>query len=120
MYWRAKEINILPYLDDFLFLIMGYDAGCLLAEIVEEDMRRACLAINREKSDGTPKHNRVHLGFDIDLAAGLFKVPITRWEALRSDAAAILNSKGSRLQARKLACLVGTVISMKLAWGPIA
>ena len=79
MYWRAKGINILPYIDDFLFLIMVYDAGCLLAEIVEEDMRRAGIAINREKSDGTPKHNRVHLGFDVDLVAGLFKAPITRW-----------------------------------------
>jgi hypothetical protein len=119
MFWRAKGINILPYLDDFLFLIMGYDAGCLLATIVEEDMRLAGLAINQTKSDGTPKHARVHLGFDVDLAAGLFRVPLARWEALRADALAILNSKGTRVQARKLACLVGTVISMKLAWGPI-
>ena len=51
MYWRAREINILPYLDDFLFLIIRYDSGCLLAEIVEEDMRRAGLIINRDKSD---------------------------------------------------------------------
>jgi hypothetical protein len=115
MFWRARGINILPYLDDFLFLIMGYDAGYLLAKIVEEDMRRAGRAINQSKSDGTPKHDRVHLGFDVDLASGLFKVPIARWEALRAYAVAILNSKGTHVQARKLACLVGTVISMKLA-----
>jgi hypothetical protein len=90
-----------------------------LAKIVEEDMRRAGLVINQDKSDGTHEHDRVHLGFDVNLAAGLFKVPITRWDALRADAAAILNSKGTRVQARKLACLVGTVTSMKLAWGPI-
>ena len=82
-------------------------------------MRRTGLAINNDKSDGKPKHDRVHLGFDVDQTAGLFKVPITRWEALRADAAAILNSKGPRSQARKLACLVGHVIFMKLAWGPI-
>jgi hypothetical protein len=117
MFWRSKGINILPYLDDFLFLIMAYDDGCLLAKIVEENMRCAGLAINQSKSDGTPKHDRVYLGFDADLAAGLFKVPLTRWEALRADALAILNSKGTRVQAPKLACLVGTVISMKLAWG---
>jgi len=57
---------------------MEYDAGCLLAKHVEEDMRRAGLAINRDKSDGAPKHDRVHLGFDVDFAAGLLKVPITR------------------------------------------
>ena len=75
MYWRARGINILPYLDDFLLLIRGYDAECLLAKVVEEDVRRAGLAINRAKSDGTPKHDRLHVRFDVDLAAGLFKVP---------------------------------------------
>ena len=30
MYWRSRGVNILPYLDDFIFLIMGYDAGSLL------------------------------------------------------------------------------------------
>jgi hypothetical protein len=68
MFWRSRGINILPYLDAFLFLIMGYDAGCLLAKIVEVYIRRAGLAINQAKSDGTPKHDRVHLGFDVDLA----------------------------------------------------
>jgi len=60
----------------------------------------------------------VRLGFDVNLVTGLFKVHITRWEALRDDAAAILNSKGTRVQAHKLVRLVGTIISMKLAWGP--
>jgi len=119
MYWRAIGINILLYLDDFIFLVMGYVAGYLLAQIVEEAMHRAGLTINRDKSDGTHKHETLHLGFEMDLAVGLFRVPITRWEALQDDAVAILNSKGTRVQARKLACLVGTFISMKLAWGPI-
>jgi hypothetical protein len=78
MYWRARGNNILPYLDDFLFFIMGYDAGCLLVKIVEEDMRRVGLTINLDKSDGAPKHERLHLGFDVNLAAGLFKLPIAR------------------------------------------
>ena len=98
---------------------MGYDAGCLLAKIIEEDMRRVGLAINQDNYDGTPKHDRVHVGFDVDLVTGLFKVPIKRWEAVQADAATILNSKGTRVQARKLACLLGTVLSMKLACGPI-
>ena len=74
---------------------MGYANGCLLTKNAEEDMRRAGLAINQDKSDGTPEHDRVHVGFDVDLAAGLFKVPIIRWEALRAGTAAILNSKGT-------------------------
>jgi len=66
-------------------------------------MHCADLTINWGKSDRTPKHERFHLGFDVGLDAGLFKVPIARWETLRSDAYAILNSKGTRVQARKLA-----------------
>ena len=104
MYWKSKGINIIPYLEDFLILIMGYDVGCLLAKIVKEAMRRAGLAINWDKSDDTPKHERRHLGFDVDLADGLFKIPIAKWEALREDTSSVLNSKGSRGQARKLVC----------------
>jgi hypothetical protein len=32
IFWRSRGINILPYLDDFLFLNTGYDVGCLLAK----------------------------------------------------------------------------------------
>jgi len=39
MYWRAKGINVLPYLDDLMFLITGYNACIILSRIVEEDMR---------------------------------------------------------------------------------
>jgi hypothetical protein len=72
MFWRSKEINILLYLDYFLFLIMGFDAGYLLAKIVKEGMRREGLTINRDKSDYMPKHERRHVGFDVDLANGFF------------------------------------------------
>ena len=119
MFWRYKGINILSCWDDFLFLIMGFDAGCLLAEISKEDMRREGLAINWEKSYYMPKHERRHLGFDVDLANELFKIPVARWEAIREHTYAILTLNGSRVQARNLACLVRKVISMKSTWGPI-
>jgi len=119
MYWRAKGINILPYLDDLLFLICGFEVGIRLARIVEKDMRLAGLSINWDKSDNTPLQERVHLGFLVNLAEGLFKVPITRWESLHKDIDFILNSHNGRVQARKLASLVGTIMSMKLAWGPV-
>jgi hypothetical protein len=82
-------------------------------------MRLASLTINWEKSDGTSLQERLHLGFVINLAEGLFKVPIRRWQGLKASIGLILSSKNVRVQARKLASLVGTVVSMKLAWGPI-
>ena len=77
------------------------------------------LTINWEKSDGIPLHERIHLGFIFNLAEGLFKVSIRRWEALKVLVESFFSSKGVRVQAWKRASLVGTVISMKLAWGPI-
>jgi hypothetical protein len=119
MYWRARCIIILPYLDDLLFMITGCEACRTLARIVEEEMRLSGLTIHWEKSDGTLIQERIHLGFVVNLAEGLFKVPIRRWEALTASVGFILSSKGVRVQARKLASLVGTGISMKLAWGLI-
>jgi hypothetical protein len=70
MYWsRAKGIKILPFLDDLFSFVMGHETDCLLAKIVDEDMRRAGLTINWDMSDVTHKHERLHLGFDVDLAA---------------------------------------------------
>jgi hypothetical protein len=82
-------------------------------------MRLTCLTINWEKSDGTPLQELIRLGFVVNLAEGLFKVHIRIWETLKALFGLIISSKGVRVQARKLASLVGTVISMKLAWGPI-
>ncbi len=59
-------------------MITGCEACRTLARIVEEDMRLAGLSINWEKNDGTPSQERIHLGFVIILADGLFKVPIRR------------------------------------------
>jgi len=98
MYWRANTgINIIPHLDDLLYLIFGYKACLDMARIVEEDMRLASLTINSDKSDDTPSHEHLHFGFGVDLASGLFKTPLVRWEHLRMDVLSILNSEGIRV-----------------------
>ena len=59
------------------------------------------------------------LGFYVDMAEGKFRVPVDRWEALQTLTDSILSARGGRAQARKLASLAGTVISMRLTWGPV-
>jgi hypothetical protein len=82
IYWRANGINILPRL---FLLVFGYKACLDIARIVEKDMCLAGLNINWDKSDGTPLHERLYLGFDVDLASGICKVPLARWEHLHID-----------------------------------
>jgi len=80
-------------------------------------VRLSGLTINCDKSDGTPLHERLHLCFDVDLSFGLFKVSITRCQHLQIVVLSILSSKRFSEQDCKLASLMGTNISMKLAWG---
>ena len=119
MLWRRNGIRVLPYLDDFLFLEQGEQACLLLSKRVERDFSSAGLLINLDKCSRTPSQQIRHLGFDVDFLAGLFKVPADRWENLQASVDAILSARGGRVPARKVASLVGTVISMRLAWGPV-
>ncbi len=72
MYWRAKGITILPYLDYLLFIFTSCEACRRSSRIVEEDMRLAGLTINWEKSDGIPLQERIHLSSVINRTEGLF------------------------------------------------
>jgi len=46
MHWRARGINILPYLDDLFFLLTGFVACRRMVRMVEEGMRLVGLSIN--------------------------------------------------------------------------
>ncbi len=77
------------------------------------------LIINVPKWCLTPALVLRQPGFDVDMSKGKFRVPVNRWQALQSLPDSNLSSRGYRVQARKLASLAGTVISMRLAWGPV-
>ena len=42
-----------------------------------------------------------------------------RWEALQSLIDSVLSARGGRFRARKLVSLAETVISIRMAWGPV-
>jgi hypothetical protein len=86
---------------------------------MEADMFNAGLHIHVPKCGTIPQHKRRQLGFDVNLAEGLFTLPLERWEALKSKTDAILSARNGRVQARTVASLVGTIISMRLAWYPV-
>jgi hypothetical protein len=86
---------------------------------VRKDFFKAGLIINVPKCQLDPALCLRQLGFEVDMGEGRFRVPTDRWEALHALVDSILSAKGGRVQARKLASLAGTVISMKLAWGAV-
>ena len=106
---------MLPYLDDFLFMAKGFWQCVRLARKVEADLVRAGLRINVPKCHNIPAQLRRQLGFDVDFAAGKFRVPVDRWEALQASVDGLVYARHGRVQARKLASLIGTVLSMHLS-----
>jgi hypothetical protein len=119
MYWRKSGISVLPYMDDLFFSRKGEQVCLRLFLRVWKDFFSAGISINMPKCCLTPAPVLRQLGFDVDMAEGKFRVPVERWEALQSLIDFILSAIGGRVQARKLASLAGTVISMRLAWGPV-
>ena len=79
----------------------------------------AGLIINEPKCNMDPALCLRQLDFDFDMGEGKFRVPVDRWEALHSKTDVILSASGGRVHARKLSSLTGTMISMKLSWGPV-
>ena len=120
MYWRRCGIRVLPYLDDLFFPKKGVRACRFVGIRIDGDCFKAGLLIHFEKSSMIPLLERKHLGCEVDIGAEYFRVPADRWEALQFSTDALLIAKGGRVLARKLASLIGTVISMRLAWGRYA
>ena len=71
-----------------------------------------------EKSVWNPSQTMEWLGFQIDLSVGEFSVPASKIDALKSRLLEVKNAKC--IPARKLASLIGKIISMSLALGPVA
>jgi len=118
MFWRRASINVLPYWDDFMFMKQGFGACVRLARRVEGDLVQAGLRINVPKCRMIPSQQRRQLGFEVDFAAGKFEVLADIWEALKVSVESILAARQGRVQARRLASVTGTVLSMYLSWGP--
>ena len=116
---RYTSFALAIYLDDLFFSKRGVRACRLVGIRIEGVCLKACLQINFPKSGLIPMEERKHLGMDVDLGAGYFRVPTDRWETLQLSTDALLMARGRRVRTRSLASLVGTVISMRLAWGPV-
>ena len=106
------------YLDDGICSVEGKKEADLASQFVQDTLNKAGVVVNDKKSSWNPSHCMTWLGFDVDLSHGCISVPEKRLSQLHK----LLNDKGTEeyLAAKQIASLVGKIISMSMALGPIA
>ena len=116
-YWRAKGLRILVYLDDGLCATAGTQRALEASRLVQDTLSKAGFVVHPTKSIWTPTQRLTWLGFVIDLDQGQIEVPEEKLAVLQHmlDQAC----KSPSLHARQMASIVGRIISMGLAIGPV-
>ena len=116
--WRSSGLRVILYIDDAI-CIADSAANCMVArQVLLADLERAGLVLNMEKSHLEPQQVGEWLGFVVNLDKGLFVVPVEKIKKLQSTIQCI--PSGKSVSVRLLASVVGQIISMSLAIGPIA
>ena len=116
-YWRGRGFKAIIYLDDGIVAVRGRQKALVESTWVKEDIEKAGFIINVEKSVWNPSQTMEWLGFQIDLSVGEFSVLASKIDALKLRLLEVKDAKC--IPARKLASLIGKIISMSLALGPV-
>ena len=88
------------------------------SELIKNTLEQAGFVAHPVKSQWTPSFQVLWLGFDSDLLNGAILVPKAKVEAINSLLGLAL--KQGVLKARFLASIVGKIIALSLAVGPVA
>ncbi len=117
--WRGMGLRVIVYIDDGICFADGAHKAGEAAKILQGDLVAAGWVVNREKSCWSPRQRGHWLGFDLDLAAGMISVPEQRQQRLLASIEQCTRP-AQTITARKLASIVGQVVSMSLAVGNLA
>ena len=115
---RSRGIRMLQYLDDSLFLNQTVSGSLHDRRYVQDLFEELGLRRKPSKGQWEPVQRLQHLGILIDTAQGHFVVPPTKLQTVRGAASSLLRyAKSHRrwVSKRKLAKLVGTVLSLTVA-----
>ncbi|KAK3233369.1 hypothetical protein CYMTET_56327 [Cymbomonas tetramitiformis] len=125
--WRGgreehqQGARVLPYMDDFLLLLSSRIEALRARELTSRVLVRLGLSRNEKKRQWEPTQLVEHLGLEVDLKAGQFRVTPARLQKIHLQSKALL-SEASRqrrwLPARKLAAFTGLCQSVYLAVPP--
>ena len=116
--WRSRGLKSLMYLDDGIVAVGGKEKAEKASLWVKNSLHSAGFVINDAKSVWIPSHWVTWLGFSIDLLEARVFVPQEKLDALVSllKASLTFNSLG----AKRIASIVGKIIAMGIALGPVS
>ena len=106
------------YLDDGICALQNEIEARTASNWVKDTLMKAGWVYNETKSVWAPTRRLQWLGFDLDLGQGCISVPAKKVESLKTNL--VLALKQPNLRAKFIASLVGKIISMGLALGPVA
>ena len=98
--------------------VAGREAAKRASYRVREDLAKAGLVENTAKCRWVPSQQMSWLGFQLDLNGGVISVPEEKIVALKRQLKHAATN--NQLKARQLASIIGKIISMSLALGPVA
>ncbi|KAK3233421.1 hypothetical protein CYMTET_56282 [Cymbomonas tetramitiformis] len=118
---HQQGARVLPYMDDFLLLLSSRIEALRARELTSRVLVRLGLLRNEKKGQWEPTQLVEHLGLEVDLKAGQFRVTPASLQKIHLQSKALL-SEASRqrrwLPARKLAAFTGLCQSVYLAIPP--
>ena len=113
--WRGKGIRAIVYIDDGIVASKSQEQCLMDKQLATSDLDLAGFVF---KSQLEPHQLGGWLGFIIDLYNGNFHVPKEKIDGLISLIKQVYMQ--SRVPVKRLASIVGKIISMSLAIGPVS
>ena len=106
------------YIDDGICAASTLEEAEEHSTAIQVNLGEAGFSLNQSKSKLKPHQSGNWIGFTIDLALGYFHIPDKKIERLKASAVGITDP--SRVPIRAIAGVIGHIMSMSLAMGPIA
>ena len=116
--WRGKGCKAILYLDDGICAVEREREAVRVSTWVRDTLEKEGFVANEAKCTWTPTHKLQWLGFNIDLEQGELSVPETKLSMLKSLLRCAVTWQC--ISTRSLASIIGWIISMGLALGPVA
>ena len=117
-FWHGRGMKIAVYLDDGIGAAKGWVGAEAASNFVRDMLGRAGFVAHPEKCHWGPSPSARWLGFNLDLSTGCLSVPLDKIAHLKERLAGAATT--NYIQARQLASITGTLISMMLGIGPVS